>query len=156
MKYNKLLLLPWMISTLFLCSCRHRAGEEKISSDVVINPNTANGKADISKLPVFKFEEEVHDFGKIIEGETVAFEFKFTNSGKSDLLIANISTSCGCTVPTFTKAPVHPGRQGTIKVTFNSAGKRGYQTKNILIAANTQPNVSELRIKAQVVSPGNN
>jgi len=156
MKYNKLLLFPWMISALFLCSCLHRAGEEKISSDVVMNPNTANGKADISKLPAFKFEEEIHDFGKIIEGEAVAFEFKFTNSGKSDLVIANVSTSCGCTVPTYTKAPVHPGGQGTIKVTFNSIGKRGYQTKNILIAANTQPNVTELRIKAQVVSPGNN
>lgn len=137
-------------------SCCHREGEERISSDVVMNPNTASGKGDRSKLPGFKFEEEVHDFGKIIEGETVAFEFKFTNSGKSDLIIVNVSTSCGCTVPTYTKAPVHPGGQGTIKVTFNSAGKKGYQTKNILIAANTQPNVTELRIKAQVVSPGNN
>lgn len=156
MKYNKLLLFPWMISALVLCSCSHRTGEEKISSDVVMNPNTASGKADISKLPAFKFEEDVHDFGKIIEGEMVAFEFKFTNSGKSDLVIANVSTSCGCTVPIYTKAPIHPGGQGTIKVTFNSTGKRGYQTKNILIAANTQPNVTELRIKAQVVSPGNN
>ena len=145
-----------MIAVLSFCSCSRRSGDEKISSDVVMNPNTANGKADISKLPAFKFDEEVHDFGKIIEGETVAFDFKFTNSGKSDLVIVNASTSCGCTVPTYTKDPIHPGGHGTIKVTFNSAGKRGYQTKNILIAANTQPNVTELRIKAQVVSPGNN
>lgn len=121
-----------------------------------MNPNTASGKADNSKLPAFKFEEKIHDFGKIIEGETVAFDFKFTNSGKSDLLIANVSTSCGCTVPTFTKVPIHRGEQGIIKITFNSAGRRGYQTKDIVITANTQPNVTELRIKALVVGPGNN
>jgi hypothetical protein len=155
MKYNKLQVFSWIISVLVFYACS-RAGDEKISSDVVMNPNTANGKTDRSKLPAFKFDEEVHDFGKIIEGETVAFEFRFTNTGKSDLVIASVSSSCGCTVPTYTNIPVHPGKQGSIKVTFNSAGKKGYQTKNVLIAANTQPNVTELRIKANVVSPGTN
>jgi hypothetical protein len=43
---------------------------------------------------------------------------------------------------------------GFIKVSFNSSGKRGYQTKNIAVVANTQPNTTPIRIKAQVVSPG--
>ena len=125
-----------------------------MSGDVVYNPNTANGKTDRSSLPSFTFTEEVHDFGKIIEGESVSFDFKFKNSGKSDLLISDVSTSCGCTVPVFTKEPIRAGQTGVIKVTFASAGKRGYQSKNIIIVANTQPNTTVLRIKAQVVSPG--
>ena len=100
-----------------------------------------------------KFEETEHDFGKLIQGETVSYEFQFTNSGKSDLIIVDVSTSCGCTVPSFPKTPIHCGDKGVIKVTYNSSGKHGFQSKNILVVANTQPNTTLLRIKAQVVSP---
>jgi hypothetical protein len=120
----------------------------------VNNPNSAKGRSDLSSLPFIKFEEEVHDFGKIIEGETVSYSFKFTNTGKSDLVIADVSTSCGCAVPSYPKTPIRPGKQDIIKVSFNSAGKRGFQTKNIVVVANTQPNSTMVRIKAQVVSPG--
>ncbi|MCX6248628.1 MAG: DUF1573 domain-containing protein [Bacteroidetes bacterium] len=126
----------------------------RISSDVIENPNTASGKGDLSQLPSFKFEAESHDFGKIVQGETVSFPFKFRNTGKSDLVISDVSTSCGCTVPSFPKAPVHPGQDGIIRVTFNSAGKRGFQNKNIVVVANTQPNTFVLRIKAEVSMAG--
>jgi len=134
------------ITTFLLTSCSN----DRISSDVIQNPNTANGKGDLSQLPSFKFSEESHDFGKILQGETVSYPFKFKNAGKSDLVISDVSTSCGCTVPSFTKTPIHPGQDGTIKVTFNSAGKHGFQNKNIVIVANTQPNTFILRIKAEV------
>ena len=145
---------PFLVLTLiFLFSCR--SGDQGLlSSDVVNNPNSAKGKSDLSSLPSIKFEEEVHDFGKIIEGETVSYSFKFTNTGKSDLIIADVSTSCGCTVPSFPKTPIRPGEKEMIKISFNSAGKRGFQTKNIVVVANTQPNSTIVRIKAQVVSPG--
>jgi hypothetical protein len=127
----------------------------RISSDVIENPNTANGKGDLSQLPSFKFEQELHDFGKILQGETVSFPFKFKNAGKSDLIITDVSTSCGCTVPSYPKTPIHPGMTGEIRVSFNSAGKRGFQNKNIVIIANTQPNTTVLRIKAEVMMSGN-
>jgi hypothetical protein len=143
------------LTVLFLSSCGNKTNQDgTISPDVVQNPNTANGKGDLSKLPCIKFTEEEHDFGKIIEGETVSFDFKFRNTGKSDLIIADVSTSCGCTVPTYPRTPVRPGEDGIIKVAFNSVGKRGYQTKSIVVVANTQPNVTTIKIKAQVVTPG--
>ena len=122
----------------------------RITSDVIQNPNTANGKAYMSQLPSFTFEAEYHDFGKIMQGETVSYPFKFKNSGKTDLIIADVSTSCGCTVPSYPKAPIHPGQDGVVKVSFNSAGKHGFQNKSIVIVANTQPNTVILRIKAEV------
>jgi hypothetical protein len=143
-------------STLLLsCHSRKNGKLEDISSDAVMNPNTATGKADLSKLPAFKFDEEIHDFGKIYEGETVAYDFSFTNVGKSELVIADVSTSCGCTVTEYPKNPIRPGEKGKINVKFNSAGKHGYQSKNIMIAANTQPNTTVIRIKAEVVNVGN-
>jgi hypothetical protein len=137
----------------FFVSCGSNE-TSSLPSDLINNPNTASGKADLSKLPVFKFNEDNHDFGKIIEGESVSFDFKFKNTGKSDLLISDVSTSCGCTVPVYPKSPIRPGGTGVIKVTFSSAGKRGFQSKTIVIVANTQPNTTQLRIKGLVVSPG--
>jgi hypothetical protein len=148
------LLLPFLVLSLVILISCGSGDKGLLSSDVVNNPNSANGKSDLSSLPFIKFDEEVHDFGKIIEGETVSYSFKFTNTGKSDLIIADVSTSCGCAVPSFPKTPIRPGEKEIIKVTFNSVGKRGFQTKNIVVVANTQPNSTMVRIKAQVVSPG--
>jgi hypothetical protein len=151
---KKIFRFPFLfVSLIFLLSCGSD-DQGFLSSDVVNNPNSAKGKPDLSSLPFIKFEEEVHDFGKIIEGETVSYSFKFTNTGKSDLVIADVSTSCGCAVPSFPKTPIRPGAKDIIKVSFNSAGKRGFQTKNIVVVANTQPNSTMVRIKAQIVSPG--
>jgi hypothetical protein len=137
-----------------LHSCSWGDDNGRISTDVVTNPNSAKGNADKSMLPVIQFNEEVHDFGKIIEGETVSYSFKFKNTGKTDLIIADVSTSCGCAVPSYPKTPIKPGEENSIKVSFNSAGKRGFQSKDIVIVANTQPNTTLIRIKTQVVSPG--
>jgi hypothetical protein len=138
------------IMTFAFSSCNN----DRITSDVIENPNTANGKGDLSQLPSFKFEQESHDFGKIMQGETVSFPFKFKNAGKSDLIISDVSTSCGCTIPSYPKTPIHPGQDGIIKVSFNSEGKHGFQSKNIVIVSNTQPNTTILRIKAEVVMAG--
>jgi len=123
-----------------------------IGTDVVNNPQTASGKANMDKLPVISFEELEHNFGKIIEGETVSYIFLFSNTGKSDLLISDVSTSCGCTVPFYPKTPIRPGEKGELKITFNSRGRRGLQNKSIVVVANTQPNVTQLKIKAEVTS----
>ena len=142
-----------ILALFFLVSCN--SGDNKdLPADIVNNPNSAQGKSDLSSLPQIKFEEDVHDFGKIIEGETVSYSFKFKNTGKSDLVIADVSTSCGCTVPSYPDTPVHPGDEDVIRIAFSSAGRRGYQSKNIVVVANTQPNTTIIKIKALVVGPG--
>jgi len=143
------------ICLLLSCNSSSNDQEENLNTDIVNNPNTASGQSDRSSLPVIQFEEREHDFGKILQGETVSINFKFINAGKSDLIIADVSTSCGCTVPSYPKTPVKPGEGGIIKVAFSSKNQKGYQSKNILVVANTQPNTTVLRIKAQVVSVGN-
>ncbi len=155
MNPRKFLTLTSLMALLLLAGCGSgNSKDQMLPTDVVNNPNTANGAGDATHLPVFKFDETEHDFGRIIDGETVSCTFKFKNSGKTDLVIADVSTSCGCTVPSFPKTPIRPGEEGTIKVAFNSRGKRGFQSKNIVVVANTQPNTTLLRIKAQVIAPG--
>ena len=95
--------------------------------------------ASATNAPVIKFEKETHDFGKIKTGDKVTYEFKFTNTGKSPLIIKDAIATCGCTKPEWPQKPIQPGEKGAIKVTFNSAGKIGLQDKQITVTANTNP-----------------
>lgn len=135
----------------FIASCGNR-GTNSIPTDVVTNPQSASGgKAD--DLPVIEFEKEIHDFGKLIAGEKAVYTFKFKNTGSGDLVISQVNSSCGCTVPRFPKEAIGPGESGNIKVTFDSTGRKGTQNKAITIVSNCQPNLTIIRIKAQVISP---
>jgi hypothetical protein len=155
MKSGKVIALFSLFIFMIISGCNTGNGDQvPLSADVVSNPNTASGEGDSTNLPILRFEETEHDFTRIIEGQTVSFGFKFKNTGKTDLVIADVSTSCGCTVPSYPKTPIGPGEEGVIKVAFNSQGRRGFQAKNVVVVANTQPNTTLLRIKAQVVAPG--
>lgn len=135
-------------------SSEKKNSEDKtVSSDLVTNPITASGNKVKSDLPVMEFETDKHDFGLIMEGEKVAHTFIFTNAGGSDLLISSASSTCGCTVPTFSKEPIKPGEKGKIEVIFNSAGKPGANHKQVKILTNAQPNTVELSITAEVYNP---
>jgi hypothetical protein len=124
-----------------------------LSTDLVKNPKTASGKEDLSDLPVITFDKDVHDFGKVTQGEKVTYNFRFTNTGKSDLLITSVNTSCGCTASEFPRDPIKPGDGGMLRVTFDSEGRRGVQNKTITVVSNCQPDIKVLRIKAMVVTP---
>ena len=128
--------------------------DNSISTDLVNNPNSASGDVDMGKLPVFKFESEEHDFGRISDGEKVSYTFKFKNAGKSDLIISDAKATCGCTVADYPKTPVKPGQESGIVVSFNSEGRKGIQHKTVTVVANTQPNSKVLTIKAEVIELG--
>jgi hypothetical protein len=89
--------------------------------------------------PTIAFEEMEHNFGNVVEGEKVEYSFKFTNTGDASLVISDATSSCGCTVPDWPREPIHPGKSSYIKVMFNSAGKSGFTAKQIILHANTSP-----------------
>ncbi len=100
--------------------------------------------------PKFKFEHEEFDFGTIKEGSVVSHTFKFTNVGEAPLIIQNASSSCGCTVPEWTKNPIPVGGTGEIMVKYDSKNKSGMENKTVNITANTVPEVTKLSIKTMV------
>jgi len=109
---------------------------------------------DEDKLPVISFEEDFHDFGKIKSGEKITYAFKFKNTGKSLLIISNVSTSCGCTVSAYPKQPIKPGEESSVDVSFDSSGRHGLQTKSITVYTNTMPTLTILRIQSLIVDSG--
>jgi hypothetical protein len=120
----------------------------------VDNPNVvATGHtASAENAAVMSFQETEYDFGTIKEGEVVEHIFKFTNTGKTPLVIESASASCGCTAPDWTKAPVAPGEQGQVKVRFDSRNKPGQQSPTVTIRANTEPNIMRIFMKGNVAS----
>jgi hypothetical protein len=99
----------------------------------------------------FTWDAAVHDFGKIKQGTPVTHEFKFTNTGKTPLIITNVQASCGCTTPSWTKEEVLPGGQGYIKATYNAAAMGAFN-KTITVTANVESGFVQLTIKGEVVT----
>jgi len=114
--------------------------EERISTDVVEN------------LAAMTFERDLHDFGEITQGDKAETEFRFTNTGSSELIISDASGSCGCTVPEWPKEPIPPGGSGVIKVVFDSGKKSGQVSKTVTVVANTNPARTTLTIKGNIIT----
>jgi hypothetical protein len=146
---NKFMLL--LGTSLLFSACG--GNEETVSTDLITNPNTADGVDPSAVMAKITFDKDVHDFGKITQGEMVETSFAFTNTGEADLIISSAKGSCGCTVPEWPKEPIPPGGKGEIRVVFNSEGKSGTQHKQVTIVGNTQPSTSVVALKGEIITP---
>lgn len=152
---KKLAILLLAIAILTSCG-NNKSNEGDVTVHDIHNPASADASrsAKISKdMPVMTFEKMTHDFGKVMQGEKLSYSFKFTNTGKSNLIIEETNSSCGCTTSTPPKAPIRPGESAEIKVSFNSANKEGPVTNSVVISANTYPVNTLLKVTANVVKP---
>jgi hypothetical protein len=110
----------------------------------------------MSQKALISFDNKIHDFGKLNEEDgkmTHVFEFK--NNGNSPLVINRVQASCGCTTPTWTKAPIEPGKSGSITVTYNPAGRPGTFSKTITVSSNSSEEQVVLVIKGDVTPKQN-
>lgn len=101
------------------------------------------------KEPEITFESLVHDYGNIQQGDNGTCEFVFKNTGKADLLLTNCRASCGCTVPTWPKDPIAPGKKAVITVKYNT-NRIGAINKSITVESNAVNNRVILNIKGNV------
>jgi hypothetical protein len=97
------------------------------------------------------FEKLDHDFGTIAQNSSNDYVFTFTNTGKEPLIITNAKGSCGCTVPRWPKEPIAPGATGEIEIIYKPGKQKNQQTKSITVTANTEPEKTVLKIKANVL-----
>ncbi len=100
--------------------------------------------------PVFEFEQETIDYGDILKNSDGLRVFKFENTGAAPILIQKVKSSCGCTVPTFSKEPIMPGKTGEIQVKY-ATNRVGPFSKNITISSNAFETSKMLRIKGRVL-----
>ncbi len=110
----------------------------------------SNTKADaIQDAATIEFETVQHDFGTIPQGGNGTFEFVFKNTGKVPLILKNVRSSCGCTVPQWPRDPVGKGEKGVIKVIYNTR-ITGNFSKSISVYSNADKTPVVLKIRGKV------
>jgi hypothetical protein len=147
------------ITTLALLACLGVGCESDttVGTDMIAMPATASHKVtQEASRPVLQFKDTLLDFGSVSEGHVVRHTFEFVNDGPGQALLADVSTTCGCTVAqTWPRDPLAPGTRGQIDVTFDTHDKSGPQDKVVSVVGNTDPGVVRLHLVGEVVSPTN-
>jgi hypothetical protein len=115
---------------------------------------TNNGSVN-KKAAIITFAEAEHDFGTIEQNSAAEFSFAYKNTGKEPLVISNVQTSCGCTVPEWTRDPVNKKKSGAVKVKYNTHAAGSF-SKTITVYSNASNSPVTLRIKGTVVPPKEN
>lgn len=113
-------------------------------------------REDMEKAPVFKLAATTVDLGNMAGSTTKEAEFKFTNEGKSDLMIRHVRSTCGCTAiqQGLVGVGIRPGETGSIKAVFSSGGYNGKVTKAIYVYTNDPKNSEAiLMLTATVQQP---
>ncbi|WP_299101805.1 DUF1573 domain-containing protein [uncultured Winogradskyella sp.] len=104
-----------------------------------------------SKVAIMKFETEVINYGTIVQNSEGKRLFTFTNTGDAPLFITKVKTSCGCTVPNYSKAPIQPGDQGELEIKYDTK-RLGAFTKTITVTSNAEGGNKILKIKGNIVA----
>lgn len=117
--------------------------QKVMTSEVRTAPSKAENFSEIT------FDTLRYNFGKFSKKDPVVkCSFKFKNTGTAPLIIHQAFASCGCTVPTYTKAPVKAGETGTIDVTYNGTDRMpGHFQKTITIRTNAINEIVRLTIE---------
>lgn len=142
--------LPFVFLLLMAGACAHHDPAAEIDVDLINNPNSAEGYDKSARVAQMSFDHDLHDFGRISQGESISYSFHFRNTGTSDLVISGCSATCGCTVADYPRGRIAPGGDGYVTVSFNSQGKTGQQYQEVTVSSNAQPGRHILKITAQV------
>ena len=97
------------------------------------------------------FQSLEYDFGTVPQREISYCTFEFTNVGNEPLIISDISSNCGCTIPQWNKAPILPGEKDQIRVRYAS-GRKGKFVKTITVDSNSKEHSSAVLIIKGIVA----
>ncbi|MCO6565045.1 MAG: DUF1573 domain-containing protein [Apibacter sp.] len=104
------------------------------------------------EIKIINYDNNTVDYGKINKGSDGKRIVKIQNIGDKPLIISNINTSCGCTVPQWPTEPIAPGKKGEITVTYNTSNV-GKFSRTITISSNDEkkPNLP-VKIEGTVIA----
>ena len=101
--------------------------------------------------PKIEFEATTIDYGTIERGSDGERIFSFINKGNADLVITNVKSSCGCTIPKKPEGPIAPGESSQIVVRYDTK-RVGPFRKTITVSTNQETNpIIALKLKGTVL-----
>lgn len=99
------------------------------------------------------FPSDKFDFGTIKETDGEVFHtFEAENRGSKPVVILQVVTTCGCTVPEYSRKPILPGEKTSIKVAFDPANRSGIFTKELGVYSSERRKIATLRISGTVIA----
>jgi|SRR6218665_1577910 len=102
----------------------------------------------------FLAKDNTIDYGKVTkDSDNGIRSFEFKNTGNAPLIITNVQSTCGCTVPSKPTEPILPGKTGKIDVKYNM--NPGPIRKTITVesnATNVEDGRVALKIKGEVIA----
>lgn len=124
-----------------LAACQSK--DKKVSGDAANSTtNEAAGQQpadDPSTFTTIQWIDSINtNLGSLVKEQSIEVSFRFRNSGTKNLIIKDVSASCGCTIPEKPQKPFAPGEEGVIRAKFNGSGS-GHISKHIFVKANTTP-----------------
>ena len=113
--------------------------------------NAQDDKPAVPNGPEIKLDKDIHDYGTIVQNGDGLCHFTITNTGNEPLILSNVRSSCGCTVPKWTKEPIMPGESSVIDVKY-ATNRIGPINKSITITSNAvNAPTKVIRIKGKVI-----
>jgi hypothetical protein len=106
--------------------------------------------AQAQKVAKFEFKTETIDYGVIKKGSDGVRVFEFKNVGDAPLVIEDVKSSCGCTVPKKPEKPIMQGETGKIEVKYDT-NRVGHIRKTVTVYSNADEPIKGLKIKGQVI-----
>ncbi len=100
-----------------------------------------------------EFENTKHDFGTIkANAGSVTATYRFTNTGSAPLVIITVTNGgCGCTIPSYPKEPIAPGKSGEIQIHFNPTGRRGEFNREVKVKTNSSRKREKLSFSGVII-----
>jgi hypothetical protein len=104
--------------------------------------------------PRIAVEPTVFDFGKAQQEKTLEKAFTVRNLGTEELVIENVSTTCGCTVVSEYAKVLKPGASTSMRVKLETRNNLGKISRSVLIKSNDPSGRPlELKVEATVERP---
>lgn len=115
-------------------------------------PATAVHAQTAANQPNIMFDQEARDLGNVKYGGNGSGTFTFVNSGKTPLIITNITSSCVCLSASWPKEPIAPGARGEISFRYDTK-RPGPISKTLSVSSNAgNKPVFVLRVKGVVAA----
>jgi hypothetical protein len=145
---KKIFVVLFAAASLIAC----KSNDKKTTAPVLSEEEKNKAVADTANFTSIQWLDSTFtNFGKMKEGAVIEVSYRFKNSGSKNLVISNVSASCGCTVPEKPERPFAPGEEGVIKAKFDSQGKpHGATRKDIFVMANTNPGQHTLTFGVEI------
>ena len=94
--------------------------------------------------PAVELETQQFDFGDVVNGLVVEKDLTIRNTGKADLVVETVTTTCGCTTASLDRMTISAGESAILHIEFDSGAHgpdlTGQVMRQVILVSNDPQN----------------